>query len=268
MFVLLCGYISVGRQGILEIGTIILDTGSKIDMTRNLKVAGWLIFGAMAISIGFEPRATFAYTIAVSESQATVQIESVAATRQYQEGLTAIAAGDLTQAIANFDRAIVLDPQYFQAYIERGNVKDGIGDLPGAIADYTTAISLNPQSAAAFYNRGTVLSKSGSHQAAVNDYTIAIGVDPQYAQAYMNRGNELDDLGNSAGALADYSRALQLRPNYALAYLNRGITYGRVGNRDRAIADFKFAAKLFKAEGNLDRYYRALKLIKDLQPEV
>jgi tetratricopeptide (TPR) repeat protein len=243
-----------------------LDTGSKIDMARNLKVLGWLVCGTVAISSVFQPHATRAYTLDATESQAAVEIKSVDATRQYQQGVSAAAAGNLTQAMASFDRAITLDPQYFQAYIERGNVKDGIGDLPGAIADYTTAIALNRKSAPAYYNRGTVLSKSGRHQAAVEDYNRAIEINPQYAQAYLNRGNELDDLGNFAGAIASYDRAIQIRPNYALAYLNRGIAYGRAGNRDRAIADFQLAAKLFKADGSLDRYNRALKLIKDLRP--
>jgi tetratricopeptide (TPR) repeat protein len=157
----------------------------EVDMALNLKVAGWLVFGTMAISTVFQPLASFAYVVDPVESQAAMDIKPVDAARQYQQGLTAVAAGDLTQAMTSFDRAIALDPQYFQAYIERGNVKDGIGDLSGALADYTTAISLNPKSASAHYNRGTVMSKSGQHQSAIADYNTAIDLDPQYAQAYI-----------------------------------------------------------------------------------
>jgi tetratricopeptide (TPR) repeat protein len=242
-----------------------LYAGTKIDMARTLNVAGWLLCGTMALSTTFGLPAGLAATIDSTEGQAAIEVNAVTVSGRYQQGLAAVAAGNLTQAIASFDRAIALDPQYFPAYIERGNVKDGMGDFDGAAADYTIAISIDPRSAAAYYNRGTVMSKSGNHQAAVSDYNMAIGIDPQYAQAYMNRGNELDDLGNSAGAIDSYNRALQLKPNYALAYLNRGIAYGRAGNRDRAISDFQFAAKLFKAAGSLDRYERAVKLLQSMQ---
>lgn len=237
-------------------------------MARNLNVAVWLLCGTMTLATIFESRATYAYTIDPVETQAAVEIKSVDASKQYRQGITAAAAGNFTQAMSSFDRAIKLDPQYFAAYIERGNVKDGIGDLSGAIADYTTAIAIDSKSAIAHYNRATVLSKSGNHPAAIADYDRAISIDPGYTQAYMNRGNELDDAGNSQGAIASYDRAIQIRPNYALAYLNRGIAYARAGNRDRAIADLRFAAKLFKESGNLDRHDRALSLIKDIQSEV
>jgi tetratricopeptide (TPR) repeat protein len=231
-------------------------------MARNLQLAAWLAVGTMAIAIGCEPQATSAWTIDPSYRQAAVDIRPVAATQQYQDGLTAVAAGNLNQAMSNFDQAIKLDPQYFQAYIERGNVKTEVGDLPGAVADYTTAITLNPKSVAAYYNRGTVLSKSGRHQLAIADYDTAIRIDPQYAQAYMNRGNELDDLGDSAGAISSYDRAIQMRPDYALAYLNRGIAHGRSGHRPQAMADLQLAAKLFKQMGQIDRYNRTLQIIK------
>jgi tetratricopeptide (TPR) repeat protein len=230
-------------------------------MARNLQLAVWLAVGTLAVStIGQQP--VSARMLAPNYQQAAVDIRPVAATQQYQDGLTAVAAGNLNQAMTNFDRAIKLDPQYFQAYIERGNVKTEVGDLPGAVADYTTAIQLNPKSVAAYYNRGTVLSKSGRHQAAIADYNTAIRIDPQYAQAYMNRGNELDDLGDSAGAIASYDRAIQIRPDYALAYLNRGIAHGRSGHRPQATADLQLAAKLFKQSGQIDRYNRTLQIIK------
>ncbi|WP_309740982.1 tetratricopeptide repeat protein [Chamaesiphon sp. OTE_20_metabat_361] len=242
-------------------------------MARNLNVALWLFCGTIAISSAFLPDASLALKIDATQGQTAIEMNA-SASRQYQQGLAALEAGDTATAIASFDRAIALDPQYFPAYIERGNVKDSLGDFSGAAADYTIAISLDSRSAAAYYNRGTVLSKSGNHQAAVADYNLAIGIDPNYAQAYMNRGNELDDLGNFAGAIASYDRAVAIDPNYALAYLNRGIAYGRAGDRDfpqgtlreRAIADLQVAAKLFEQTGNLDRYERALKMISNLRP--
>jgi tetratricopeptide (TPR) repeat protein len=235
-------------------------------MTRNLNIAAWLVVGMMAISVA--PTTTLALTLEPAQNQAKLNLKPVDAIGQYQQGLTAASAGDLANAIGRFDRAIKIDPKYFPAYIERGNAKDAMRDFSGAIADYTTAIALNSKSAHAHYNRGTVSSKSGKHEAAIADYTKAIEIDPQYAQAYLNLANELDDLGDTVVALIHYDRAIKIRPNYALAYLNRGIMHGRAGNRANAIADLRQAAKLFQSVGNVDRYHRTLKMIKDIQAEV
>uniref|UniRef100_UPI00286DE4FD tetratricopeptide repeat protein n=1 Tax=Chamaesiphon sp. VAR_48_metabat_403 TaxID=2964700 RepID=UPI00286DE4FD len=147
-------------------------------MARNLNVAVWLLCGTMTLATICESRPTYAYTIDPIENQTAVQIDAVDAGKQYQQGITAAAAGNFTQAISSFNRAITLNPQYFAAYIERGNVKDGMGDFAGAIADYTTAISIEPKSAIAYYNRATVLSKSNRHPAAIADYDKAVSIDP------------------------------------------------------------------------------------------
>jgi tetratricopeptide (TPR) repeat protein len=237
-------------------------------MTRNLNVAACLLVGAMAISAVFSPQVTLAAQPNATQSQAKTNLNSIDAIGHYQQGLKSASLGDMMSAIGKFDRAIALDPQYFQAYIERGNVKDAIHDYPGAIADYTSAISIDPQAATAYYNRGTVLSQSGKHEAAIVDYKQAIAINPQYAQAHLNLANELDDLNDVAGALANYDRAIMLKPNYALAYLNRGIMHERAGNRAQAVTDLRQAAKLFQSIGQIDRYNRAIKMIKDIQSEV
>jgi tetratricopeptide (TPR) repeat protein len=234
-------------------------------MTKNLNIAAYLVIGMMTISTALAPQVTLARTTNISQSQAKISVDAVS---QYHQGLTAASAGDMTIALGRFDRAIAIDPQYFQAYLERGNVKDAIRDFAGAIADYTTAIALNPKSASAYYNRGTVLSQSGKHPEAITDYHHAISIDPQYSQAHLNLANELDDLGDNAGALTNYDRAIVIRPTYALAYLNRGIMHERAGNRAKAVVDLRQAAKLFQAVGDIDRANRALKMIKDIQSEV
>ncbi len=237
-------------------------------MTRNLNVAACLLVGAMAISTVFSPQATVAAQPDATQGPAKNNLNSIDAIGHYQQGLKSASVGDMMSAIGRFDRAIAIDPRYFQAYIERGNVKDAIGDYPGAIADYTSAISIDPQAATAYYNRGTVLSQSGKHEAAIVDYKQAIAVNPQYAQAHLNLANELDDLNDVAGALANYDRAILLKPNYALAFLNRGIMHERAGNRAQATIDLRQAAKLFQSSGQIDRYNRATKMIKDIQSEV
>ena len=66
-------------------------------------------------------------------------------------------SGGMTQALAELDRAIALDPQNGDAYRMRGDLtREAGGNLARAEADLTKAIALNPQDAEAYELRGVI----------------------------------------------------------------------------------------------------------------
>jgi tetratricopeptide (TPR) repeat protein len=68
-------------------------------------------------------------------------------------------------------------------YFNRGNAYHDKGDNDRAIADYARAISIDPKFAIPYYNRGLIYNKKGDYDRAIADYTQAIGVDPRYADS-------------------------------------------------------------------------------------
>ena len=66
------------------------------------------------------------------------------------------AKGDLARAIADYDRAIQLNPAFADAYNNRGAAYRGKGDLNRAIADYQAALRVDPRLEAAAQNLATV----------------------------------------------------------------------------------------------------------------
>ena len=152
--------------------------------------------------------------------------------------------GQHEAAVTDFDEAIRLNPDDAAAYYNRGNAKQQLGGDEAAVADFNEAIRLNPGLAAAYGNRGTAKATLGRHEAAVADYNEVIRLNPDDARAYNNRGNVKQELGQYEVAVADYDEAIRLRPGYADAYNNRGNAKQKLGQHEAASTDYDEAIRL------------------------
>jgi tetratricopeptide (TPR) repeat protein len=128
--------------------------------------------------------------------------------------------------------------------VNRGIEKAKNGDLDGAIADFNRAIELNPKDDAPYYNRAQAKRLKKEVAGAIADYTRAIELGSKNPAAYNNRGNARSENNDRDGAIADYTRAIELKPDYARAYYNRAVLKKEKGDATGAGADFKMAHKL------------------------
>ncbi len=147
-------------------------------------------------------------------------------------------------AIADFTKAIELNPRLVHAYNNRGNIKQQLGEWDSAIADFTKVLAINPRSATAYNNRAVVYADLGRSLEAIADYTQAIQLEPTFAGAYSNRGNSYSHHDRYPEAIADYTRAIELQPDFAITYLNRANMYRVQGNYPLSLADFDRAIEL------------------------
>ena len=121
------------------------------------------------------------------------QTEKLDAEAYVYRGISAYDRGDLDQAIANYDQAIALDPQFAIAYNNRGNAYYYKGDLDQAIADCDQAIALDPQYAAAYNNRGLAYYDQGNLDQAIADFERALdlALSPDLKQYVEEKLEEL-----------------------------------------------------------------------------
>lgn len=150
--------------------------------------------------------------------------------------------GDLESAIADFDRAVQLDPSDCESFITRGLAKRVKGDLTGAILDLDSAIGLDPKNAAVYHLRGSAKKEKGHLDDAIADCNQAIALDPQSAPSYFTRGLAKERKGDLQDAVADYSRAIDADSRHIGAYGARGLAKltlrdagGCISDLDRAI---------------------------------
>jgi RNA polymerase sigma-70 factor (ECF subfamily) len=136
-------------------------------------------------------------------------------------------------AIQFYSAALQVSP-HFVLYNNRGTACARIGKLESAIADYDKAIALNPEFATAYNNRGSAYYEQGRLDMAITEYNQSIALNPQNATAYDNRGNVYYKQGKLEQALADFGQAMVLTPD-ATTYNKRGLGYVKREEIKRAI---------------------------------
>lgn len=126
-----------------------------------------------------------------------------------------------------------------ESYVKRGEVSAGAHKYDQAIADYNMAIRLRPDYAEAYNDRGHAYHWKGSNSdRAIADFTRAIELRPNYPTAYNNRGVVYMAGGNAARGISDFDRALELNPTFRNAYINRGNARLRLLRVGPALDDF------------------------------
>jgi tetratricopeptide (TPR) repeat protein len=154
------------------------------------------------------------------------------------------AGGDDERAVADFNEAIRLDPNFAPAYARRGVAFGRKGELDRAIADFTEAVRLDPKLHQSYSNRGLAYARKGEYDRAIADLTEAIRLDPKSATAYHNRGVSYSRKGDLDRAIADFTEAIRINPSLAKAYFNRGLAKRKKADTPGSEADIARAREL------------------------
>jgi len=130
-------------------------------------------------------------------------------------GIALLRAGQPQQAVAQCAEAVRIRPDYVEAYVNMGNALMQTGKLPEAMAAYEQALKLQPDSSMAHYNLANVLLRSGRTPEAIGQYEQALQLKPDYAEAHNNLGVAYYSLGKLPEAIGQYEQALRIQPDYA-----------------------------------------------------
>ncbi|ABW26740.1 DnaJ domain-containing protein [Acaryochloris marina] len=149
--------------------------------------------------------------------------------------------------------------QYFMQGVQKANRRN----YATAIADFTQAIHLDKNYLEAYMGRCQARFALGHNREVLQDCDHILSIQPQSAQAFFFRGRSCYRLGHLDLSIESYSQAIALEKDYAQAFYHRGIAYIKVKER-LAIRDLQAAASLFRQQGHIGHYQRAIATLKDL----
>ncbi len=154
-------------------------------------------------------------------------------------GLAFAKEGDVAGAIAQFSKALEIQPDDGEIHYNLGVTLFVKGDLEEAIAQYKTALAIAPDNAVFHNNLGTALYAKGAVDEAIAQFQESSKLQPGYADAHYNLGNALLRLGKLDEAIAQYRRTLEINPGHEEAHYNLGVALFLKGNLAEAIAQYQ-----------------------------
>ena len=121
---------------------------------------------------------------------------------------------DFSLALDFINKAIKINPNFAEAYNERGNALYELKQLQLAIKSYNQAIKLNPKYADAYYNKGLVLHELKKIELAIKSYDRAIKINPNHVYSHNNKGYALQKLKKIEASIESFYNVLKINPNF------------------------------------------------------
>ncbi|MFY8201497.1 MAG: tetratricopeptide repeat protein [Pirellula staleyi] len=144
----------------------------------------------------------------------------------------------------DFENAIQLDNTRWRAHHNLAITQAVQGEMQAALTSLAQVIRLNPEYPNAYFNRGEILFRANQYEAALADYEKGIQLAPDDASAFSGRAHTLYAMGKTKEALADYAKAMELAPQSVDAATEYADTCQALGNWKEAALAYQKAMQL------------------------
>jgi len=107
----------------------------------------------------------------------------------------------LEQALIHYDQALALDPNWVDAWIGRGVVKDVQGRLPESIKDLEVAARLAPEHGDAWFYLANAMGRAGRFEEALAAYDRLNKLEPESIDGWLDHADLLMNLKGAEAAI-------------------------------------------------------------------
>ncbi|MCC6252123.1 MAG: tetratricopeptide repeat protein [Bacteroidia bacterium] len=171
-------------------------------------------------------------------------IDNLNAKAYFLKGMNLKVIGDTANAIANFQRAVELDQEYYHSYMQLG-ILFATKHNPIAVDYYNNALNLNPRSTEALYAKSLFFQDHGDYKSAKAGYNMLLQIDSTHYFSYYNLGYIAFNIDKDyREATVFFSKAIKFNPAYAEAFYMRGLSFEELGEYGKSIRDYVESLKI------------------------
>src|SRR5437773_4268528 len=177
---------------------------------------------------------------------------------EHNLGVAFGASNRFDEAAAHFEKALQIDPNFYDGLVAMGVTRAHQGRLPEAIEYFQAAIRSQPDAPKARVQLAHALWTQDRNQAALEEMDRASQLAPNDADIRADFGLALALVGRIPEAIEQLHEALRLNPNSAEAHNNLGLALLASGKARESIPEFEVALRLKpELKGAADNLQRA-----------
>jgi tetratricopeptide (TPR) repeat protein len=151
------------------------------------------------------------------------------------------------EAVASFDKAILLDPLYLNALTNKGALIKG----DEALKCLDEVLKIDPNFMGGWTNKGFVLFDMGRYNESLQCYKNAIEIHPVDTSAWNNKGNILIEFGDYVGALECFNKSLSITNGASpFEWNNKGVALQKLGAHEEALNCYDRAIEIMPKLSN------------------
>jgi len=117
--------------------------------------------------------------------------------------------GKLPEAVAAYEKALVMAPSLVPAHVSLISVYGRLGQAARAEEHFRAAVALKPDEPDAYFSHGLLLASQEKFPEAEDAFRRTLELRPAYGGARLNLGFMLEAQGKLPEALAEYQKAVQ-----------------------------------------------------------
>ncbi|WP_054949955.1 tetratricopeptide repeat protein [Numidum massiliense] len=233
-------------------GLYVIVFGSSLTVILNRTVSGktqaeddWIVrwYDRRAMEQKWEHN----YGKAIRLFNRAIQLNDENAELYLERGRAYFATGRPFPAFDDYEQAKKLDPNNAFIYYCMAYAYHNMGGPHSALPCINQAVLLEPEDTTYRCERARILESIGHEERALKDYTKVTELDEQYEHAYKKKGDIFYGLKKYDLAIANYSKAISLDPNNSVYYFMRGNVYQVSDHVPKAIEDYNRAIELRQA---------------------
>jgi tetratricopeptide (TPR) repeat protein len=158
-------------------------------------------------------------------------------------GIQNIAEGRYDDAVSDFKRAISINPQFSEPFINLGNTYRYMNDYEHSLINYEQAENIDQRNPEIYLNRGLTYLKMDRYDDAKLEFNKVILFDESHSKAYFQIGEILQKSGEYEDAIYYFKKTIENNPAEFWAYYMMAISYDNLKRYDKAIEAYRTFVK-------------------------